>query len=223
MKQHFYCSLLLWINWKMKDKENGLLYQRYLKEYDIFMDQIWWNFSFGLKLGTWGSTWAHFKVGFRWYCNSLKKYLELPLSLTCMVEGIVEWRFLSPLCWKRGDIVRNKSYHTSASWLASPVDLFTSLHSLGEIIAFSGDRERWEEKIKANSQRIFIHFFTWRSNPIHESGFPSLFHLSWSSTHTKDLSKSSWEHDMDSTPSKATSGKELPAVLCSVALSIIAR
>lgn len=147
MKQHFYCSLLLWINWKMKDKENGLLYQRYLKEYDIFMDQIWWNFSFGLKLGTWGSTWAHFKVGFRWYCNSLKKYLELPLSLTCMVEGIVEWRFLSPLCWKRGDIVRNKSYHTSASWLASPVDLFTSLHSLGEIIAFSGDRERWEEKI----------------------------------------------------------------------------
>lgn len=130
MKQHFYFSLLLRINWKRNDNENELLYKKYLTGYDISMDQIWWYFSLGLKLGAWEDTWAHLKVGFQWYYNSLKKCLYPPLYLPFTVEGIVECRYLRPLWWKWGDIDRNKTLLALASWLVSPVDLFTSLSTM---------------------------------------------------------------------------------------------
>lgn len=153
----------------------------------------------------------------------MKKCFEFLLFLICMVEGIVEWRYLSFLCWKKGDIVRNKSYYISVSWLVLFVDFFIFLYLFGEIFVFFGDRERWEEKIKVNFLRIFIYFFIWRLNLIYESGFFSLFYLFWSFIYIKDLFEFFWEYDMDFILFKVIFGKELLVVFCFVVLSIIVR
>lgn len=98
-----------------------------------------------------------------------------------MVEGIVECMYLSPLWWKRGDIDRNKTHLTQAICLVLPVDLFSSLNSIW-INAFTSDTDSRGEKMKGAKFSKNIYLFTWRLNLILESGFPSLFHLSWSST-----------------------------------------
>lgn len=151
------------------------------------MDQIWWNFSLSFKLGTWrrGGSWVHFKVGFQWYYNCLKKFLYPPLHLTFSVKGIVECKCLNSLWWKADDRDRNKTHFTSINWLVSPVDLFTSLNSIQRSPCLSWwYREVGREDEEWKHLKNIINFFTWGSKPILKSGLPGLFYLSGSSTHT---------------------------------------